>query len=118
MANVVACWHHGSEYRLKECLAKGYCDLHPLAAECPKGRMSAERWYHGKMKLKKGDWVRFCVEKRKIVAIGKIASEPYKCAQPIDASWPSAVDITSVMWENGGYCASPPRLGSHRLEIK
>lgn len=115
MHGIVACWHHGNEDRLRKCLQNGYCDLHPLAAECPAGRMSAEYWFHKRMKLKIGELVRFCVEKRKIVASGEIRSEPYKNNQPIDPNWPGAVRIEKVKWAYEGYCSSPPPFGSHRL---
>lgn len=121
MDEVVACWHHGNENRLRKCLVNGYCDLHPLAAKCPKGRMSAEFWFHKKMKLKIGDRVRFCVERRKIVGTGEIESKPYdllerRGIQPINPNWPGAVDIVDVQWENGGYCPSLPRRGSHSFK--
>lgn len=112
---VVACWHHGNESRLTKCLEEGYCDLHPLAKYCPPGRMSAEFWFDKKMKLKVGDLVRFCVEKRTIVATGQIASVPYMTANPINPNWPGAVRIEKVKWKREGYCSSLPGLGSHRL---
>lgn len=118
---IVGCWHHGNLERLRQCLDQGYCDLHPLAENCPKGRMSAERWYHSKMKLEIGDRVRFCVEKRKIVATGEIASEPYdlslkKGIEPIDPDWSGAVDIINIVWSDADHCPSPPVLGSHRIK--
>jgi hypothetical protein len=118
MGRIVACWHHGDEDRLRKCLNNGYCDLHPLAAECPKGRMSAESWFHKKMKLKIGERVRFCV-KRKIVASGEIRSEPYRNHQPVGQHWPGAVRIENIEWSDEGQCSLPPKrrqFGSHRLE--
>jgi len=83
--------------------------------------MSAEYWYHSKMKLKIGDRVRFCAEKRKIVATGEIASEPYdlfqdKEIEPIDPGWPGAVDIINIVWSDADHCPSPPVPGSHRIK--
>ena len=119
--HIVGCWHHGDMNRLRTCLSSGYCDLHPLKKTCPKGRMSAEYWYNSKMKLKIGDEVRFCVEKRKVVATGEVCSIPYdiftqKRIRPVDPCWPSAVDISKVVWLDGGYCPSHPVIGSHRLD--
>lgn len=118
LGSEVACWHHGNENRLKKCLGDGYCDLHPLAKECPRKRMSAEDWFHNKMKLKIGDRVRFRVEGRRIVASGEIRSEPFTNPRPVDPHWPGAVLIGDVVWFQGGVCPSWPLRGSHRIPLK
>ena len=109
--SAVFCWHHGDLQRLHLCLEKGYCDLYPIGPRCSK-------WWN-KLKVKVGDEVRFSV-KGKIVAVGRIQSEPYDLSkirkiQPVHPDWPGAVDIENVKFLDGGTCSSTPRVGSHRL---
>lgn len=127
MDKIVACWHHGSEERLKKCLREGYCDLHPVAEKCPKGRMSAEAFFYGKLRLRINDPVRFSVKGR-IVATGIIASAPYDFFErtgrnPIDPKWPGAVNIEKfddTKWlglDTNQRCVDPAgKFGSHRLK--
>ena len=107
----VVCWHHGDLERLQQCLAKNYCDLYGLAT-------GGSNWWR-KLGLNVGHRVRFSV-KGKVVASGKIQSEPYDLAarrkvRPVDPKWPGAVDIGDIRWRDEGSCSSPPALGSHRL---
>jgi len=109
--NSKLCWHHGDLERLRQCLAKNYCDLYPLGARCSK-------WWK-KLGPKKGDRVQFSV-KGKVVACGTIQSEPYdlfaeKGIEPVDPEWPGAVDIGDICWRDKGDCSSWPRRGSHWL---
>ena len=109
--SAVVCWHHSDLQRLRQCLAENYCDLYPLGARCSK-------WWR-KLGLNVGDIVRFCV-RGKVIASGKIQSEPYDLAarrklQPVDPKWPGAVDIGDIRWRDEGSCSSPPRQGSHKI---
>jgi len=104
------CWHHSDPNRLRQCLDKGFCDLH--------GGERGIRWY-GRHQLSRRIRVRFSVQ-GEIVAFGTIQSEPYdllaqKGIEPVDSEWPSAVDINDICWRDGGYCDAPRRWGSHRL---
>lgn len=107
----VVCWHHGDLQRLRQCLAKNYCDLYRPGARC-------SAWWR-KLGLNVGDMVRFSV-KRKVVGSGRIQSDPYDLAaktgiQPVDSKWPGAVNIENIVWRDGGSCGSPLRLGNHKL---
>ena len=105
------CWHHGDLERLRQCLDKGYCDLHELEHTI--------RWYN-RYGLYKGMPVRFSV-RHNVCAFGNIQSKkPYdlraeKGIEPVNPNWPGAVDICSICWRDGGYCDSYLRRGSHRL---
>lgn len=104
------CWHHGDLERLHQCLDKDYCDLY----ESEHGI----QWYE-RYGLYIGMPVRFCVHGN-VCAFGKIRSKPYdlfteKGIEPVNPNWPSAVDICSICWRDGGHCDSFLRRGSHRL---
>ena len=104
------CWHHRDVERLRQCLDKGYCDLH----EGERGM----RWYD-RHTLYVGMRVRFSVN-RSVVAFGTIRSEPHdllaeKGIEPVDPEWPGAVDIGDICWRDDGDCSSNPKWGSHRL---
>jgi len=106
----VACWHVASEERLLGNLQNGVCDLYPM--------LRADRWFDRRMRLNKGDRVQFCCKGR-ILAKGTIDSRPHTLSQPLDADWPSGVEIVKIEYLiNPQDCAcyhANPRFGSHRL---
>ena len=109
----IFCWHVRDEWRLRENLKHGFCDLYP--------QPQADKWMK-RNTLSEGTRVRFCVTKplnrhgcRLVVAAVTIVSKPAINMTPIDNRFPTRVGIGDIIrYDNPPSCSYV--RGSHQIK--
>ncbi|MDY6918368.1 MAG: hypothetical protein SVP26_10595 [Chloroflexota bacterium] len=114
---LVACWHHADEKRLRKNLECGRIDLYGRHDRTENRTKRLDHWWN-KMRLKKGDRIRIVVAGH-IRAFARIAGEPYDLpANEVCGKWGSAVDLIHIDVQAAPFpIASCAHLqGSHRFD--